>query len=376
MPRRKTRVALVTDAIAPWHKGGKETYYLEFVRRLTEHVEIHVYTQKWWDGPTIYREGEVTYHGIAPRRSLYSGGRRSIRQAVVFAICCLRLLFESFDVIEADHMPYLQLFSLRLVASLRRKRLIVVWHECWGPDYWRTYLGQGGRIGWLIESLAMRLPDAIISASPFTAERLQEFTHGRVEVTTATLGIDLATFSGIEPAQDSADVVTVSRLLPHKRIDLLLEALAILREEGRAVTARIVGSGPQLEALTTQARALGIADFVDFRQDIADQRDLYSVLKAARVAVFPSEREGFGIALLEALACGVPVVTTSAPDNHAQRLLTGRENGVVCGATAPALADAIAAMIDREQTYQRVDAEWLQQFDWATITETVARALI
>jgi hypothetical protein len=90
----------------------------------------------------------------------------------LFAACCLRLLFARFDVIEADHMPYLQLFPLRIVASLRRKRLVVTWHECWGPDYWRSYLGHPGRVGWLIESAAMRLPDSIIAASPQTAARL------------------------------------------------------------------------------------------------------------------------------------------------------------------------------------------------------------
>jgi glycosyltransferase involved in cell wall biosynthesis len=367
--------ALVTDAIGPWHRGGKEQRYVELAGRLAERAEVHIYTMNWWQGERIRRDGDVTYHAIAPLLPLYSGPRRSIRQAIVFAICCLRLLTERFDVIEADHMPYVQLFPLRLVAWLRRKRLVVTWHECWGPDYWRSYLGQPGRIGWLLERAAMRLPDMIIAASPQTADRLQEFTGGRVPIVIAPNGIDLAIINEVEAAGDPADVVVVGRLLPHKRIDLLLEALAILKEEGRPVTARIVGSGPQLADLTMRATALGLGDFVDFRQDIGDQKLLYGVLKASRVAVFPSEREGFGIAVLEALACGTPVITTSAPANYAQYLIGEAAGGVVCDPTAPALADAIRDTLERTGIDAGYDTSWLQRYNWTAIADSVADAL-
>src|SRR4051812_29502761 len=96
----------------------------------------------WWGGRKVYRSGGVNYRAIAPRLSLYRGRRRSVLQAVVFAACCLRLLTRRFDAIEADHMPYLQLFPLRVVAWLRRRPLVVTWHESWGPDYWRAYMGR------------------------------------------------------------------------------------------------------------------------------------------------------------------------------------------------------------------------------------------
>ena len=71
------------------------------------------------------------------------------------------------------------------------------------------------------------------------------------------------------------------------------------------------------EALHAQAQRLGIEAAIDFRHDVWEQKDVYALMKAARVAVFPTSREGFGIAVLEAIACGLPVVTTSAPDNLA-----------------------------------------------------------
>ncbi len=377
MDDRRPVVALVTDAIGPYHHGGKEQRYLELAGRLAERAEVHVYTMNWWRGGRTRRDGAVTYHAISPLIPLYSGGRRSVRQAVIFAICCLGLVGRRFDVIEADHMPYLPLLSLKLVTAIRRRRLVVTWHECWGPEYWHRYLGRAGQIGWLFEKLAMRLPDTIIAASSETGVRLRELTGQRVPVIVAPNGIDLEVIRQVDAAPDAADVVAVGRLLPHKRIDLLLEALAILREGGRALTAQVIGNGPQRDRLIAQARALGLSDSVQFRDDVSNQSDLFGLLKGARLAAFPSEREGFGIAVLEALACGVPVVTTSAPDNLARHLVINAPgSGVVCDPDASSLASAIRSVLDGSAALAAPpDRSWLRQYDWEAVADSVATAL-
>ncbi len=244
-PRTRLKIALVTDAIEPFHHGGKEIRYYELAQRLGSRADVTIYTMNWWKSGGRHREGDVTYRAIAPFVPLYSGERRSIRQAVVFAACCLRLLFQDFDVIDADHMPYMQLFTLRIVAAVRRRRLVATWHECWGPDYWREYLGRPGRFGWWCEKLSMRLPHAIIAASPQTGDRLREFTMGTAEIVVAPNGVDMTLIDEIRPSPDEVDVVVVGRLLAHKRVDLLLEALAILRDRGARLTARVVGTGPE-----------------------------------------------------------------------------------------------------------------------------------
>ncbi|HEY3021988.1 MAG TPA: glycosyltransferase family 4 protein [Solirubrobacteraceae bacterium] len=369
---RRPVVALVTDAVFPYHRGGKETRYHEIARRLADRAEVHVYTMRWWGEPP--REGAVSYHALTPLVPLYSRERRSIRQALVFALGCLTLLVRRFDVIEADHMPYVQLFPLRLVATLRRKRLIVTWHEVWGPAYWRGYLGPLGRVGWWLERLAMRLPDVIIAASPETAERLRERLGDRATIAVAPNGVDLEEIRGAPPAPQRTDLVVVGRLLDHKRIDLLLDAVARLREAGVEASCRIIGDGPQREALHAQAERLGVADLVDFRHDVAGQRELYSLLKAGRVFVFPSAREGFGVAVLEALACGLPVVTTSAPDNLARHLVTRAADGIVCEPSA----EAIAVSVQRVLAGSRRDGApaWVSGFDWDSVTARVAEVVL
>jgi glycosyltransferase involved in cell wall biosynthesis len=276
-------------------------------------------------------------------------------------------------VLEADHIPFLQILPLRLITTLKRKRLVVTWHEVWSLPDWRRLLGRAGLAAWLVERLAMRLPDHIVAASAQTADRLAAILGGKVPVTIAPNGIDLTEVAAAQPGADPADLVVVGRLMTHKRVDMLLAA-ARLHEEGRPVTVRVIGDGPERNRLHALAQSLGLGGHVDFRSDVREQKEVYALVKAARVAVFPSAREGFGIAVLEALACGLPVVTTSAPDNHARDLVARSRRGVVCGESAEAIAAAVRGLLDAPASDEGPDS-WLDEYSWDAITAQVARAL-
>jgi glycosyltransferase involved in cell wall biosynthesis len=376
---RRPIVALVTDSVFPYHCGGKESRYNELLSRLASRGELHVYTMNWWQGPR-QRAGEIaTFHAVCRLHPLYNGGRRSMRQAVFFALGCFRLLTARFDVLEADHMPYLQILVLKLVATLRGKRLVVTWHEVWGKDYWKEYLGQLGLLAWLMEAVAMRAPDHIIAASSQTAERLVTATKGRARLTVAPNGINLDVISNCPPSGEPVDVVAVGRLIEHKRIDLLLDAVAQLHASGRRITCRIIGDGPDNAALHARVDSLGLADSVEFRHDVREQKDLYGLMKSARLFAFPSAREGFGIAVLEAIACGLPVVTTSAPDNLARHLVADYAWGAICEPTVAAFAEGLRGLLADHpghagETRAQIES-WLANFGWNETASAVAGAL-
>jgi glycosyltransferase involved in cell wall biosynthesis len=369
---------MVTDAVFPYHRGGKEIRYHELSRRLAERAEIHVYTMHWWDGPRMHTDEAVTFHAISPLLPMYTQSRRSLRQAIFFALSCTRLMTVRFDVLEADHMPYVQIIILRLVATVKRKRFVVTWHEVWGKSYWRGYLGAAGFVAWFVEQLAMRLPDHIIAASPHTAQRLRDTLGERASVSIAPNGIDLDTIRNSYPDEATTDLVVVNRLISHKRIDMLIDAVALLHAEGMPVTCRIIGDGPQRAELLSHAQVRGVEWAVDFRHDVSEQKDVYALVKAAKVFVFPSAREGFGIAVLEALACGVPVVTTSAPDNLAQHLVAQSPRGVICDPTASAIAVAVRNLLESGAPASEASGEddlWLADYGWDATTEQVISAL-
>lgn len=373
-------VALVSDAIFPYHCGGREIRYHEVSRRLAAHAEVHLYTMHWWEGPQDHTDDAIMLHAISPLYSLYTHTRRSLRQAIFFSFGCLRLLTARFDVLEADHMPLLQIPVLWFVATVKRKRFVVTWHEVWGRSYWRQYLGRAGIAAWFIEELAMRLPDHIIAASSPTAERLSASLRSRASITVAPNGIDLEAVRTTYPDPAAIDLVVVSRLMSHKRIGMLLDGVALLHAEGMPVTCRIIGDGPEREDLHHQSEALGVHGAVDFRHDVREQKEVYSLVKAAKVFVLPSAREGFGIAVLEAFACGIPVITTSAPDNLAAHLVARSPHGTICGSSAPALAAAIKRVLTADPaapdgSRSAGDDGWLASYSWDVTTDRIMTAL-
>lgn len=372
---KRPAIALVCDVIHPFSHGGREIRYHELSLRLAQRADIHIFTMRWWPGPRVRTEGGVTYHAISPLFPLYKGNRRSLKQALLFALACGRLLRYRFDVLEADHIPYFQLFVLRAVATLKRKPFIVTWHEVWSRSYWRQYLGWAGWVAWFAEWLAMRLPDHIIAASPGTAERLRETLGDRASITVAPNGLDFDAIRSTYPAADGSDLVAVGRLLDHKRMDMLLDVVALLHARGIPVTCLIIGDGPEREALHKQAAALGIAHAVDFRHDVGEQKEVYALVKGSKIFVSLSEREGFGIAVLEALACGVPVVTTSAPDNLAQRLAARSPLGSVSEHSAASVAADLKRLLTGTGPQLCSDSgdSWLADYDWDTIADQVAR---
>src|SRR5690349_16069881 len=91
-------VALVADAIFPYHCGGREIRYHELSKRLAGRAELHLYTMRWWDGPRVRKDEAVTFHSISRLYPMYTRNRRSLRQAIFFALACMQLLVSRFDV--------------------------------------------------------------------------------------------------------------------------------------------------------------------------------------------------------------------------------------------------------------------------------------
>jgi glycosyltransferase involved in cell wall biosynthesis len=106
-------------------------------------------------------------------------------------------------------------------------------------------------------------------------------------------------------------VVFTGRLVPHKGVDVLVRALTHLPSDVHVV---VIGRGPRLVSLAGLARRAGVAGRVHFCPGVSDD-ELPSYLDLADVFAFPSQNrlEGFGLAVAEAMACGLPVVTSDMP---------------------------------------------------------------
>ncbi|OIJ98591.1 glycosyl transferase [Streptomyces sp. MUSC 14] len=180
--------------------------------------------------------------------------------------------------------------------------------------------------------LGERLGRATVAVSPTVAERLTRWGVPAPRVAVVPNGIDLARFA-YDPAArrrtrerlglpaDAFVVGAVGRLAPGKRFDVLIRALGRLPDDCRLL---LVGGGPQEGALRRAAWEAGLAGRVLFAGErpytddvpsgmCGDGPDLPALASAMDVLAAPSAEEAFGLAVVEALAAGLPVRYTSCP---------------------------------------------------------------
>ena len=366
---RPLRVAVVTDGIYPYFKGGKEVRFHQLLRRLAgPEVEIDVYTMHWWDGPRDRREHGVSLHAICRNWCMYAGERRSLVQALMFALACTRLLTVEADVIDADHMPYLQLLPLKVISRLRGIPLIVTWHEWWGETYWRSYLGRPGQLAARLERFVVSLADCLIVPTQQTAESMAAAGVDRTAIAVLPSGIDSDAIELVSPAGRCYDIVFVGRLLNHKGADILVEALKVLQErDNPGVSCAIVGEGPEKPQLERLVNRLGLDSGVDFLGRLESQEAVFALIKSATVFALPTTREGFGIAVAEALACGTQVVTTDHDDNQARHLIEDGVTGFLCDPTAGSLADALEKALSSPLAAEQVRGRAMP--GWQTLAD-------
>lgn len=157
-------------------------------------------------------------------------------------------------------------------------------------------------------------------------------------------GIDLARFemsrAGVRRTGQRNDhfiVGTVGRLHVQKGQIYLLQAAALIHRAYPQVRFRIIGDGPLRETLATQSRALGVDGIVEF---LGARNDVPAQLLQFDLFILPSLWEGLPYVLLEAMAAGLPIVTTDV-DGVREMITDGREGIVVPSRNAHALAAAV-----------------------------------
>jgi len=363
------KIAFVSDAIYPYNKGGKEKRIYEISTRLSKRGHnVHVYCMKWWKEKETHRiENGVHLHAISRYYPLYSGKRRSIKEAVMFAFACFKLIREDFDIIDVDHMPYFVLFSTKVVCILKRKKLFSTWHEVWDKNYWYEYIGWKGYLGYIIEKLAVLMPEKIISVSKHTTHKLKNELNSKKLTYTVPNGIEFDLITKIKPAKEKSDAIFAGRLISHKNIDVLIKSIKLIKEKNPEIKSLIIGDGPEKKKLKVLAQKLNLERNIKFFGFLENHDDVYALIKSSKVFVLPSTREGFGIAVIEANACGIPVITINHKDNAARDLIEEGKNGFVCQLDEKEIAKNIMKAIKNRNRMKQACANSVKPYDWGNL---------
>ena len=369
------RIALLSEFVYPFRKGGAEKRFYEVATRLVQRGhEVHWFGMQDWDGPTAFRYEGIHIHSATPSFEVYSeSGRRRIPAALRLSAGLTRALGRArgaFDLLDLSLYPFFHIFGARLLRP--RTKSVITWHEHWGP-YWFDYVGKtAGSVGRAVEFAASRVPHHIIATSDLVQTSLVSSGVSPARVTTIHNGVDLEDVRQVKRTDREVDVVFFGRLKDHKNVDLLLRALAAARKDLPDIRCRIVGDGPERDRLVSLAANLSLGDSVEFLGALEREQDVLSVVKGSKVCVNPSTKEGGGsITLLEANACGVPVIAIRHPLGIDQGLIDDGSNGWwVDEMKASALASKIVAVLDDASGLARAHERskaFAKRFDWAEI---------
>ena len=358
------KIAYVYDVIYPYVIGGAEKRVWEISKRLAKNGhEVHIFGMKYWAGGAVLMKEGVYLHGVGKQKELYVDGRRSIHFALYFAAKLIPSLIKGdYDIIDSQEFSYLPCFSAKICSFVKRVPLVITWYEVW-DDYWYEYLGKLGIFGKVIEKMTTYLTSYMVAVSERTKRGLEQIGV-KNEIKIIPNGMDLELIERIKASDKESEVLFAGRLIKEKNVDVLIRAVMLIKNEGRAVKCIIIGDGPEKQKLEQLVCDLGLEDNIEFTGFLDDHDDVISYMKSSRVFLLPSTREGFGIVALEANACGLPVITVDHKMNATCDFIINDINGFICELSEYDVAAKILMGLERGKGMKKKCIECAKGYEW------------
>lgn len=307
------KVGLFSDLFYPYLLGGGENRYYQLARHLVASGdEVVVITSNLSGCPsheTLF-DGKLHIHrlGFPP----HPVTRRSILTIPGYFLSSVLnpRLVEECDILDLN--TYASALAGKVVSGMKKKPFVVTVHDLFTGE-WSSLKRN------LVISIVGTLSEKLISLGPHTFIATSQATKAKM---ICRLGIEEKNINIISNAiqfelirklaqsirKDSNRIVYVGRLVEYKGVEQILQIVLRLREQGLNVGADIVGDGSDRGRLVSLASKIGVSKFIRFWGFLKEYADVVRIMSSATVFVNPSLFEGFGMAGLEAMASGTPVV--------------------------------------------------------------------
>jgi glycosyltransferase involved in cell wall biosynthesis len=336
--------------------GGAETHLHEVFGRLSSKGhEVTALVSGW--------------RGCAPRALLdgidvHRSGSRCTFSLTAPAYYRRHLATRGYDVVVED-LNKVPVFSPLWTAG----PVLLVAHHLFGTTAFQAGPAPVAAATWLIERTIPRAfrDTRTIAVSESTKEDLVRRGLRAEMIEVIPNGIDVDRYApdpAVRPA-DRPTLLFLGRLQKYKRVDLVLDALALLAREGWEAELLVAGEGEELGALQAQARSLDIQERVRFLGRVSEDQKV-EALRRAWVHVLTSPKEGWGITNLEAAACGTPSVVSDAPGLR-ESVVHGETGLLVPHGDVAALAAALARLLGEHELRAHMGRrarEFAEGFSW------------
>lgn len=353
--------------------GGVEVRALGLLRELAKKHHVTVICSYQGKQPRVSQVAGVEVIRVGMVSPYANAGNIVPRLVYAVSAFVTGLVIAKPDVI--DGYSYLNYPIASLVGACRQTPVVLTYHESWSAQEWIALKGWvTGTLGAVWTNLSRLLPyTRVIAVSNATKRRLAEQDFKNIDV--VYNGIDTAMVAGVTARKMSVpSVVCAARLIKSKRIDVLIDAVAELKKTIPNLKLTILGDGAELGALQKQIVKRHVQKQVDIITKTLKFKEQLRIMKQHRVFCLPSDVEGFGMAVVAAMAAGLPVVCTDIP---VLREVTNNEGALHFAQGNPRdLAEKLKQLLTSTALAEQKAKEALaraKRFEWATLSKEAER---
>jgi glycosyltransferase involved in cell wall biosynthesis len=372
------RIAIAYDCLFPWTKGGGERLYRQFAEEFVAagHEVTYLTRLQWDEEPVI--EG-ITVKAVSSDRTLYDdNGVRTLGPALRYAAGLAKHFLtnrDRYDAVLVAAQPSTNVLAVRTALLGTKVAIDVDWLEVWRSDQWRDYSGPIiGTVASVLQWIGAKLSPMASCHSRLHARRLERVGFGGRVIVSPGLIEPRGEVESHLAVTSPPRVVYVGRHIPDKRVESLPAAIAEAREQIPDLTATIFGEGPSKPAVLAEIDRLGLRDVVS-TPGFVSQEELDEGIRTAAVLVNPSQREGYGLVVVESCAVGTPVVVVEAEDNSSVELIEPGVNGYIAKSTkgiGAAIVDAVMA----GETMRKSTHDWYVRVSRTNTVGASARQIL
>lgn len=288
-------------------KGGVEVCCYNEALELSKFHNVTVLTSK---------EGELDEFSIQDVHVICCGDDRGYVQKGSFTS---RLKFmkdalnkheilEDVDlVIGYNFITYPVAYKL---AEKLNSKVALRYHDVWIGE-WTKNMGITGLFGEILERYIFKKDiDLYVAVSDYTRNNLNKYVDNSKTITVH----NIVDFPQVESEHYSKPTIScVARLVEYKRVNDLIKAVNIIKQEIPDIQCKIIGTGPEEEKLKNLTTQLNLEDNVEFLGFVEEHDDVMKVVNSSDIFCLPSIVEGFGIVIIEAQSLKTPFVAARIP---------------------------------------------------------------
>jgi glycosyltransferase involved in cell wall biosynthesis len=374
--KRKLKIAIVSDIPYPWITGGAQLRTQKLYEGLIKYLEIYWICMK----PRGINQSSIVYNGICyeflnpiPDNLYNDDNSRKILPAILFTIYLfLFLLRNRFDYIDSNEFPFLHNFPLFFLKLFFKYKLFITWHEIWTLEYWQNYIGNLlGLVGYAIQLTCLHLSTHIIANSSFTKQKILALNEKK-KVNIITPGI--SSESLYLNQQKKNIVLYVGRLIPEKNVHTIIGAAYELKHSCNHIKFLIVGNGPEKERLFREIQKYKLNNVI-INSKTMNHQEILKLMAEALIFVSMSEREGFGMTVLEALVSNCFVIINSHHENGARFLVSNKVKGYRVENSPKKLAKLIEKIVLYGEIPQN-QHKLFHNYEWKVICKKLSSTLV